>query len=79
MLFSIFFTINVGIPSYFVYYKHRNRNKKNAYQVENYLIEISMGSELSGFTFHFYFSVIPSKSSYMCSPVLFILLMTCAQ
>ena len=39
VLFSIFFTINLGIPSYFVYYKYRNRNKKNAYQVENYLIE----------------------------------------
>ena len=48
-------------------------------KVENYLIEISMGSELLRLTFHFYFSVIPSKSSYMCSPVLFILLMTCAQ
>ena len=39
VLFSIFFTINLGIPSYFVYYRYRNRNKKNAYQVANYLIE----------------------------------------
>ena len=28
MLFSIFFTINVGIGAYFVYYKYVNRNKK---------------------------------------------------
>ena len=27
-LFSIFFTINVGIGAYFVYYKYINRNKK---------------------------------------------------
>ena len=29
VLFSIFFTINVGIASYFVYYKYMNRNKEN--------------------------------------------------
>ena len=28
-LFSIFFTINVGIGTYFVYYKYTNRNKEN--------------------------------------------------
>ena len=28
VLFSIFFTINVGIGAYFVYYKYMNRNKK---------------------------------------------------
>ena len=28
MLFSITFTINVGIGTYFVYYKHMNRNKE---------------------------------------------------
>ena len=28
VLFSIFFTINVGIGAYFVYYKYVNRNKK---------------------------------------------------
>ena len=28
VLFSIFFTINVGIGAYFVYYKYINRNKK---------------------------------------------------
>ena len=42
VLFSIFFTINVGIGAYFVYYKYVNRNKENAskyddvYQTENY-------------------------------------------
>ena len=29
VLFSIFFTINVGIATYFVYYKHASRNKEN--------------------------------------------------
>ena len=28
VLFSIFFTINVGIVAYFAYYKYTNRNKK---------------------------------------------------
>ena len=41
-LFSIFFTINVGIGAYFVHYKYVNHNKENvskydyAYQTENY-------------------------------------------
>ena len=41
-LFSIFFTINVGIGAYFVYYKYMNRNKENVskydyvYQAKNY-------------------------------------------
>ena len=29
VLFSIFFTTNVGIAAYFVYYKYVNRNKEN--------------------------------------------------
>ena len=29
VLFSIFFTINLGIAAYFVYYKYMNRNKEN--------------------------------------------------
>ena len=29
VLFSIFFTINVGISAYFVYYKYMNQNKEN--------------------------------------------------
>ena len=28
-LFSIFFTINIGIATYFVYYKYINHNKEN--------------------------------------------------
>ena len=28
-LFSIFFTINIGIAAYSVYYKYLNRNKEN--------------------------------------------------
>ena len=41
-LFSIFFTINVGIATYFIYYKYMNRNKENIFeydyvdQTENY-------------------------------------------
>ena len=41
-LFSIFFIINVGIGSYFVYYKYMNRNKENVsvydyvYQAKSY-------------------------------------------
>ena len=29
VLFSIFFTINFGIATYFVYYKYKNHNKEN--------------------------------------------------
>ena len=42
VLFSIFFTINIKIATYFVYYKHLNHNKENAsvydyvYQRKNY-------------------------------------------
>ena len=42
LLFSVSFTINVGIAAYFVYYKYVNRNKENVskydyvYQTENY-------------------------------------------
>ena len=42
VLFSTFFTINVGIATYFVYYKYTNRNKENGsiydyvYQIKNY-------------------------------------------
>ena len=28
VLFSIIFTINVGIDTYFIYYKYMNRNKE---------------------------------------------------
>ena len=41
-LFSIFFTINVGIATYFAYYKYMNHNKENVskydytYQAKNY-------------------------------------------
>ena len=42
VLFSIIFTINIGIATYFVYYKYMNRNKENVsrydyvYQARNY-------------------------------------------
>ena len=41
-LFSIFFTINIGIGAYFAYYKYMNRNKQNVsaydyvYHAKNY-------------------------------------------
>ena len=41
-LFSIFVTINVGIATYFIYYKYMNRKKENIFeydyvdQTENY-------------------------------------------
>ena len=38
VLFSIFFTFNVEIGAYYVYYKYMNRNKENVYHVKNYLI-----------------------------------------
>ena len=42
VLFSIFFAINIGIATYFVYYKYMNHNKENVskydytYQEKNY-------------------------------------------
>ena len=42
VLFSILFTINIGIATYFVYYKYINHNKENisvyddVYQRQNY-------------------------------------------
>ena len=42
MLFSIFFTINIGIAAYFIYYKYINHNEENVsvydyvYQRKNY-------------------------------------------
>ena len=42
VLFSMFFKINIGIATYFIYYKYRNNNKKNVskydhvYQRKNY-------------------------------------------
>ena len=44
VLFSIIFTINIGIATYFVYYKYMNRNKENVskydyvYQAKKLLI-----------------------------------------
>ena len=35
VLFSIFFTINIGIATYFVYYKYMNRNKETASRYDN--------------------------------------------
>ena len=33
VLFSIIFTINIGIATYFVYYKHMNRNITNCSKI----------------------------------------------
>ena len=37
VLFSIFFTINVAIGAYFVYYKCINRNKENVSKCYDYV------------------------------------------
>ena len=34
VLFSIFFAINIGIPSYFLYCKYVNQNKENVSKYE---------------------------------------------
>ena len=36
VLFSIIFTINVGIGTYFVYYKYMNRNKETDHREKCY-------------------------------------------
>ena len=41
VLFSIFFTTNIGTGAYFVYYKYVNRHKENilydyVYKIQNY-------------------------------------------
>ena len=42
VLVSIFFAVNIGIATYFVYYKYMNRNKENVsaydylYHAKNY-------------------------------------------
>ena len=38
MLYLIIFTINVGIGSYFVYYKFMNRNKETHRKEKNYFL-----------------------------------------
>ena len=38
VLFSILFTINIGIGTYFVYYKYINHRKENVY-VYNYVYQ----------------------------------------
>ena len=40
VLFSIFFTINVGIGAYFAYYKYTNRNKKNDSKYYDYVYHV---------------------------------------
>ena len=33
VLFSIFFTINIGIATYFIYYKYINHNEKKCFYI----------------------------------------------
>ena len=40
VLFSIFFTINVGIGAYFIYYKYVNRNKKTVSKYYDYVYHV---------------------------------------
>ena len=37
VLFSIFFTINIGIAAYFVHYQYMNRNKENVSKYYDYV------------------------------------------
>ena len=39
VLFSIFFTINVGIAAYFVYYKYMICNKENVSKYHDYVYQ----------------------------------------
>ena len=39
VLFSIFFTINVGTDAYFIYYKYMNRNKENVSKFYDYVYQ----------------------------------------
>ena len=41
MLFSTFFTVNVVIASYFVYYKYMNHNKETA-STYNYVYQTTI-------------------------------------
>ena len=40
VLFSIFFIINVGIGTYFVYYKYTNRNERNVSKYYDYVYHL---------------------------------------
>ena len=42
VLFSIFFTINVGIGAYLAYYKYTNRNKKNVSKYHDYVYQTTI-------------------------------------
>ena len=64
VLFSIFFTINIGITIYFIYYKYMNRNKENVsnvYYAKNYK-SYKMGGvkqiNIKNRTFYFYNGII---------------------
>ena len=39
VLFSIFFTINVGTDAYFIYYKYMNCNKENVSKFYDYVYQ----------------------------------------
>ena len=40
VLFSVLFTINVGIATYFIYYKYMNRNKENVPGYDDYVYQV---------------------------------------
>ena len=64
VLFSIFFTINIGITIYFIYYKYMNRNKENVsnvYYAKNYKSYKMVGVKqinIKNRTFYFYNGII---------------------
>ena len=46
LLFSIVFLINVGIGSYFVYYKSMNRDKESGGEKKNFFSQQLLGATL---------------------------------
>ena len=48
VLFSIFFTINVGIAAYFVYYKYMNCNKENVSKYYDYVYQTKKIINING-------------------------------
>ena len=66
MLFSIFFTINVGIGAYFIYYKYVNRNEETGsrynyvYQAESYYYKMGLVKQID----------IKNRTYYFCNDII---------
>ena len=66
VLFSIFFTINVGIGAYFIYYKYVNRNEETGsrynyvYQAESYYYKMGLVKQID----------IKNRTYYFCNDII---------